>query len=500
MTPDSLRRQAEAALNPREARRALALYGQFLRTRTDGVAKDWFNYAWALRRCGRAAEALDSYAVAIERGVDAPEEAHLNRAVILAEILNRDDEAETELQKALALRPGWPAALLNLGNLCEERGDAAGAREHYEALLAVSAGASLSQRSEALARLATLGPASTDPALQERLRRQITLDEGYDDPVAAANLRFALGRALDAQGEHDAAMAVFHDANRLAAATGPRYDAARAGAGVATLLSACLAAAPDEPPAGRGDDGPEPLFICGQYRSGSTLLEQVLACHPAVAAGGELEIVPRWLGAELAPFPEALQRLTAAGAQSLRQAYLVEQRARVPHADGVRYLTDKRPDNHLLIGVIKRVFPRARIVHTVRHPLDTAVSIYTQHLAQGRLPYASDLRAIGHQLGLHEQVMAGWRARWGSDIHDFDYDRFVQAPRETLEPLLAFLGLSWCDELLTFHARRASVRTASHWQVRQPLHRASSGRWRHYERHLTPVVEGMRSAGWGFQP
>lgn len=495
MTLSSMRQQAEAALSPRDAPRAVQLYRQFLKEPADGDAGDWFNLAWALRRTGEPEAALEAYAVALQRGVKAPEEAHLNRAVILGEVLNRDAEAEAELQQALVLRAGWPPALLNLGNLLEERGDRHAAAACYDRLLAPGSAAGLSERSESLARLAHLRPAAALPSMIEQLRQQIALDDGRDDAVAAANLRFALGRALDERGCYDEAMAVFHDANRLAARTGPRYDAARARNSVETLLAACLAPAPAGAAPDEDDAGPAPLFICGQYRSGSTLLEQVLSAHPLVAAGGELDIVPRWLGAELAPFPQSLARLDGNAAAALATAYRTEQRRRVPHDAGVRYLTDKRPDNHLLIGVIKRVFPPARIVHTVRHPLDTAVSIYTQHLAQGRLPYASDLHAIGHQLALHARVMARWRERWGPGLHDFDYDLFVREPRAALEPLLAFLGLPWDDGLLSFHQRAGSVRTASYWQVRRPLYQASSGRWQHYRQHLAPVVAGMRAGG-----
>ena len=496
MNLSSMRQQAEAALARGDAPRAVELYRRFLNAPDDGEAADWFNLGWALRRTAEHDAALAAYAVALKRGVDSPEEAHLNRAVILGEVLNRDAEAESELRRALELHPDWPPALLNLGNLLEERGDRAGAVESYQRLLAAHPVARLGERSEALSRLAHLRAPAEMPAMLESLLAQIALDHGQDDPVAAANLRFALGRALDQTARYEEAMRAFLDANRLAASQGPRYDATRAEAGVAALLAASLAPAPGPEPEPEPDAaGPMPLFICGQYRSGSTLLEQVLAAHPMVAAGGELEIVPRWLGAELAPFPAGLQRLDAAGAAALARAYRTEQQRRVPYNPDTRYLTDKRPDNHLLIGVIKRVFPAVRIVHTVRHPLDTAISIFSQHLAQGRLPYASDLRAIGHQLAMHARVMARWRERWGADLHDFDYDLFVREPRAALEPLLAFLGLPWHEDLLDFHQRASAVRTASYWQVRSPLYRASSGRWRNYRQHLAPVVDGMRSGG-----
>lgn len=497
MDEGRLRVEAEVHLQLGQPGMAIGLYRRFLRQAGDGRAADWFNLGWCLKASADYAAALHAYSVALTRGVERPEEAHLNRAVILADFLNQDAQADTELRAALACRPGWPPALLNRGNLMEEAGDRAQALSCYDQLLDDGSEADASQRSEALARWAhLLVPGAGHEAVVQRLRTQLARPGGPGEASAAANLHFALGRVLDQAGRFGEAMHAWHQANRLAAALGPPYVAARAAAAVEALMEASLAPPPGPTLARPAHFGsPAPLFICGQYRSGSTLLEQVLSSHSQVAMGGELDIVPRWTSRELAPFPGALARLGVAQAQALAAAYLAEQRLRVAHSPSTRYITDKRPDNHLLIGVIKRVFPGVRLVHTARHPLDTAVSIYSQHLAQGRLPYASDLFAIGHQLGLQQRVVQTWRQRWGADIHEFDYDMFVRAPRVTLEPLLAFLGLPWEDALLNFHRREGAVRTASYWQVRQPLYQASSGRWKHYEAFLGPVIEGMRAAG-----
>jgi hypothetical protein len=141
------------------------------------------------------------------------------------------------------------------------------------------------------------------------------------------------------------------------------------------------------------------------------------------------------------------------------------------------------------------VFPDARIVHTVRHPLDTGLSIYSQHLSQDRFPYSSDLGHIGHYIAHYRRLMAHWKARYPGTIHDFDYDAFVRAPRATLEPLLEFLGLPWHEDCLRFHLAGGAVKTASYWQVREPLHEAASGRWRPYATMLSPLIDALRAGG-----
>jgi len=142
-------------------------------------------------------------------------------------------------------------------------------------------------------------------------------------------------------------------------------------------------------------------------------------------------------------------------------------------------LTDKRPDNFLHIGLIKRMFPGARLIHTRRNRLDNALSLYFLHLGPA-MPYALDLKSCAHWYDQQDKLMAHWKRLYPDSIFELDYDRLVREPRSVIEPLLDFLGLDWEDGLLDFHERPGPVKTASVWQVREPLHARSSGRWRHY--------------------
>ncbi|MCE9660365.1 MAG: sulfotransferase [Burkholderiales bacterium] len=438
---------------------------------------EWFNRGWEQQRDRRYGAALASYAQALAGGVDRPEEAHLNRAVLFAHHLGQGDAAERELEAALALNPRFVSAWMNLGNLHEQAGERERARRCYEQALALEPGQPL-----ALARLPDLRPVDGpgDPLIA-RLKAAIRAGA---PPADLADLGFGLGKALDKAGACDEAFAAYVAANRAsrasAGAGGARYDAAAQERYVDRLIATFSAPAPDTAPS---PGEPERIFICGMFRSGSTLVEQILASHPRVTAGGELDLLPtladRWFAPALAAWPP----LDRAARTQLHDAYAAGVARLFP---GAEVVTDKRPDNFLHIGLIRAFFPAAKIVHTRRDPLDNCLSVFFLHLSQA-MPYALDLLDIAHWYRQHERLMAHWKALHGEAIHEVDYDRLVTEPRPIVEPLLAHCGLPWDDACLAFHATPTTVRTPSAWQVREPLYTRSSGRWRRYERHLGPL-------------
>jgi hypothetical protein len=155
---------------------------------------------------------------------------------------------------------------------------------------------------------------------------------------------------------------------------------------------------------------------------------------------------------------------------------------------GAQRVTDKRPDNFLHIGLIKRLFPQARIVLTTRDPLDNCLSIFFLHLDQ-RMSYALNLLDIGHHYRQYLRLMAHWKASYPDDIFELPYDSLVREPKEVMGNLLDFLGLEWSDGCLEISASGRAIKTASVWQVREPLYQRSSGRSRHYEKQLAALKE-----------
>jgi len=457
------------------AEEAAEAYRRLLAIRPD-LPDSWFNLALMERQAGRFAAALAAYDEAVRRGVSGPEEAWLNRGVIHADDLGRPDLALQDLEAALAIAPDWLPALLNLGNLHEDMGRREAAAEVYAQVLAVAPGHPVAMaRAAGLARLT--GP--DDPVIAA-LRS--ALSRSGLDVADRAELGFALGRALDQVGAYDEAFAAYAAANAASRAIDPegaRYDRA----GHERFIDSLIAAFP-EPAAAVADAGAPPVFICGLFRSGSTLVEQIMAGHSRVTGGGELGLVPG-LARAVAGYPQALAGAGPEVFGQLRGLYLGGLKTARPQADVV---TDKRPDNFLHIGLIKAMFPNARIVHTVRQPLDVILSNWFLHLDRS-MGHALDLGDLAHWHGQYVRLMRHWKALY-PDILDLDYDALVVEPRPAIERLLAYCGLDWEAAVLDFHKAAAPVRTASVWQVREPLYRRSSGRWRNYERHL----DGVRAA------
>jgi hypothetical protein len=477
--PDALIREAAELRRQNRVPEAIDAYRRVL-ARSPGLAEIWFNLAVLLRQAHRFEEALDSYQRALGAGVSRPEEAHLNRSVIYTDYLRRHADAEHELRLALDLNPAFTPALLNLGNLCEDLGRREEALMLYARILAREP-----RCFEALARYANMQTRETaKPALLGQIKNAI------EDPTASAaeraNLGFALGRLLDLAGDYRVAFAAYRAANQAsrasAAMAGVLYDRARQHAFVDRLIIGGMAPrrAPTHDPA-----GPSPIFICGMFRSGSTLTEQLLAGSARVAAGGEFDFLPHLVGTELTPFPESLATLSAERLGALRKRYRAELARVSPHA---HYVTDKRPDNFLYIGLIKSLYPDAKIVHTIRSPLDNCLSIYFLHLDQ-QMSYALDLMDIGHYFAEYRRLMTHWKANFAADIFDFDYDALVKDPLATLQGLYGFLGLEWAGEVPRVPAPAGAIKTASAWQVREPLYDTSSGRARHYAPELQELCD-----------
>lgn len=464
----ALASQLRAQGRPVEAAEA---YRRLLAIRPE-LADSWYNLALMERASGRFEAALAAYDEALTRGVSGPQEARLNKAVIFADDLGRPDLAQTELEAALATAPGDLPALLNLGNLHEDMGRNAQARAAYEQALVAAPDHAL-----ALARLAGLD--RPDEATVARLRSAISAPGRTD--ADRADLGFALGKALDQAEQYDAAFAAYAQANAAsrAAAGGVRYDR-RAHE---TFIDSLIAAFP-EPAVATSNDA-APVFICGMFRSGSTLAEQILAGHSRVTAGGELGLIPALAG-RLRPYP---QSLAAGGPELVGRARALYLGALGTARPGAEVVTDKRPDNVLHIGLIKAMFPSAKIVHTVRDPLDTILSNWFLHLDPS-MPHALDLGDMAHWHGQYRRLMAHWKALY-PDILDLDYDALVRDPRPAIKGLLAYLGLDWEEAVLDFHKADTGVRTASVWQVREPLYVRSSGRWRNYETHLSVLKKAL---------
>jgi hypothetical protein len=241
-----------------------------------------------------------------------------------------------------------------------------------------------------------------------------------------------------------------------------------------------------------GNPSEMPIFIVGMLRSGTTLVEQILASHPAVYAAGELgyfrnasrQLAERAAGGQ--PYPDCLGGLDAETIDSLSSAYITHLRERMGEA---RRFTDKNPLNFEHLGLIMLAFPNARVIHCRRDPMDVCLSIYFQHFSE-RHDFAYSFADIAEHHRQYQQLMAHWHDVFPGRIHDLDYEDLVADFETVSRDMLTFLDLEWDENCLEFHRTDRPVGTASHWQVRQPLYAHSVQRWRRYE----PYLEELRAA------
>jgi hypothetical protein len=243
-----------------------------------------------------------------------------------------------------------------------------------------------------------------------------------------------------------------------------------------------------------------PVFVVGMPRSGTSLIEQILASHPQAHGVGELnfweeasETLASGLRAPAGARPGARGAALAvrlaydtSGFAQLARRYLTRLST---HSGGALRVIDKMPGNFLYAGLIHAVFPRARIIHVQRQPLDTCLSMYFQNFFHLH-PYAADLEALAHYYRQYLRVTEHWRTLLpAASLLEVPYEALIADQEHWTRRLLDFVGLSWDPRCLDFHETERVVITASRWQVRQKINAGSVGRWRNYERHLGPLTQ-----------
>ena len=235
-----------------------------------------------------------------------------------------------------------------------------------------------------------------------------------------------------------------------------------------------------------------PIFIVGMPRSGTTLTESLCGAHSKIFPGDELPYFPalfKSLGmrGELPKaFVSAVQEMTEEFSVELAQTYLSRVRPIVGNAE---FFTDKLPHNFVRVGLIKLLFPNAKIIHCRRHPLDNCVSIFTNSMRKFHNTYKSDLKTLGLYYRQYWQLMQHWREIMPGAMHEVYYEDMVANTELNARDLIAHIGLEWEDGVMDRQNSQKSVKTLSAWQVRQPVYTSSAGRWRVYEKHLGPLID-----------
>jgi tetratricopeptide (TPR) repeat protein len=399
----------------------------------------------------------------------------------------------------LAKAPDDPASLMGLGHVLKTVGRGQEAVAAYRACLDVRPGAG-----EVWWSLANLKTLKFDAADEARMNAAL------DAPGLAENQRvsihFALGKAREDAKDYAAAFAHYLEGNTRKRAL-VRYDPVQTEKINDRLISVFtrefLAEKRDQ-----GAPDPDPIFIVGLPRSGSTLVEQILASHSAVDGTAELAALGR-VAMDIGRFrsdgvvyPEAVRDLDRADFAALGRAYL----ARAQRYRGKRpYFTDKMPNNFANVGLIALILPNAKIVDARRHPLDSCMGSFKQLFARGQT-FTYDLFELGEYYLQYDRMMRWWDEVLPGRVLRVNYEDVILDQEAQTRRLLDFCGLPFEEACLSFHLTERAVNTASSEQVRQPLYKGSLGSWRRFapflrdlERQLAPVIaalpEHVRAAG-----
>ncbi|HHJ16545.1 MAG TPA: sulfotransferase, partial [Gammaproteobacteria bacterium] len=329
-------------------------------------------------------------------------------------------------------------------------------------------------------------PGDAIAALEDRLARS-----GGLSVTGRKNLHFCLGNLYDRSGDYDKAFEHYRTGNDLRKVDwDPRANSAQVDAIIRAFSREYLVTAPEA-----GTRSEKPVFVLGMPRSGTSLVEQILASHPAVHGAGELTDLPQLvqqLPALLptpAPYPGCAPLLNQKALDTLAGRYLERLDALAP--DALR-VVDKMPGNFSFLGLIELLFPDARVIHCVRDPVDTCLSCYFQDFSGSQF-YSYDLGHLGAFYRDYARLMAHWKQVLRIPMLEVAYEELVADQEAVSRRMIEFCGLDWDERCLQFHENRRFVATSSYDQVRRPIYSSSVDRGRHYRPHLAPLIDALRA-------
>jgi len=444
-------------------RRALALNPRY--------AEAYNNLGYALADQRKFDEAVENYHKALALKPDYAD-AHNNLGLSLKE-LGKLDEAIACFDRAIQLQPDFSKAFTNKGIVFQQMGRFDDAMDAYVKSITLKQNYAPAYRNLVQCRKMTEADLPMLTLLEGHLLNAKMSKEDESD------VHFALGKIYDDLGQPEKAFAHYKLANDYEH-TCYTFDSAQHGAMIqATIDTFTPEFFEQRRDWGCGSD--LPILILGMMRSGTTLVEQILSSHPFVFGAGELDF---WSEQGKKYPAESMQELTKEGVSSLSDDYIAYLRK---FSSDAKHITDKMPNNYLKIGLIHLAFPKARIIHCRRHPVDICLSIYF-HKFGGYHPYAYDLDELVSYYQHYDRLMGHWKSILPPDVFfEVQYEELISDQEGVSRKIIEFCGLDWDEQCLHFYDNARPVKTASCWQVRQPLYTSSAERWRNYEQFIGPL-------------
>src|SRR6185437_4163387 len=453
--------EAEQAL-----RRAVAL--------KPNVVDPYLNLGNLLQLRGQFAESV----TVLRRGVKKdPQNPEVLVCLGFALGVRRDiNEAKECFQKALRLHPRNASALCGIGWVAGIEGRFDEAEKSYRSALDVDP-----NKAAAWAWLANLRRmTSAEKGWLEGVER--TLASGVP-PIEESRLRYAMGKYFDDLGEFSRAFEQYKRGNELFKKAVAPYDRTARTKFVDDMVRVYSRKRISQPCEGASNSA-RPVFVIGMPRSGTSLVEQIIASHPEAAGAGELDF---WTEASRRHAQTAQWELPdASTAKQIADAYL---RVLAEFSSDAKRVVDKTTFNFNLLGFIRSVFPKARVIYVRRDPIDVCLSCYFQDFANA-MSWTMDLSDLAHYYREHHRLMEHWRSVLPEGtLLEVPYAELVAEPETWSRKIIEFVGLPWDPKCLEFHQTKRAVVTASHWQVRQKVYSSSVGRWKNYQKFIRPLLE-----------
>jgi len=448
--------------------------------------------AKAYLHCNRIGLAEKAAFRAVELAADESEQAQAHAMSVMAEVeaeQGKTEEAIARYRQALGLQDRCLPALLGLGHQQIQTGRIEEAVACFEK---VAEHAPLAGRAALIgSRKFPEDPAQLDEIEKAALRPSLV---GSVSP----SLMFSLARAWEHRKEYQRAFEFARQANEATRKFIP-YDPGEN----RTKTNRIIRQFSQDFFASRrgfGNQSPLPIFVLGMPRSGTTLVEQILASHPRIFGAGELGHIPAWchsltmwevLHGSNRSYPECIEQLSEVEALRMADYCLAHLRTL---GQGRDFVIDKLPHNFCNIGLIHLLFSEATIIHCVRDPRDVALSnFFTDFKAKfAGMGFAYDLEDLGHHIADYQSLMRHWHRVLPGRILDVRYESLVEEPEAVTRKILAHMGLEWDERVLSHRELDRPVKTASAWQVRQPIYKTSKEKWRRYEKELAPLERALK--------
>ncbi len=441
-------------------------------------AEAYNNLGNVLNNLGKQDDAIEAFNKAISMKSDFAE-AYSNLGNVLC-MIGREDEAAWFYEKAISLKPDYANSYAGLANIASSKGDFEKSNELICKALEIEP--------DSMPSLALIPQNKKMDSVKDEwwIQRALSLLESkrLTPSRDRYSLLYSVGKYFDDTREYDRAFEYYTMANELKSGVSLAYEADSHSSQNDKIVSSYTREFIARPQ--NSNLSALPLFIIGMPRSGTSLVEQILSSHPLTFGAGELYFWPDIVEKYTMEFLEGEfgdKLLDPIATECLTN--LKERSKEIPQALRV---VDKMPGNFVYIGLIHKIFPNAKFIHTVRNPIDACLSIYFQNFNTAH-SYANDLYDLAHYYRQYHRLMEHWHSVLPEGVMlDVRYEDIVEDQEWWSRKIIEHIGLEWDDRCLDFHKTERKVGTASNWQVKQPIYKSSKERWRNYEKFVEPLM------------